>query len=211
MGLPTECRWESGPSQVGPVVVDIFPGKEGPQVLRVADRIFEPRSLSNEQVIVVVVNPSLKDVVVHPGQKVATVREAKVVVLTVGHDSLPIEPDRFFLGDFPMLEAWKEQLRKKLQGRINIFSLHEWDIGEAKGFEHQIQLSDPRPFHERSHHVLLAEMGEVQRHLQELLDHKIITESKSSYASSIVIVHKNNGKLRMCINYHVLNACTVVN
>lgn len=45
---------------------------------------------------------------------------------------------------------------------------------------------------------------------QELLDYKIITESKSPYTLPIVIVCKKNGKLWMCIDYHVLNAHTVV-
>ncbi|KYO27041.1 RNA-directed DNA polymerase-like protein [Alligator mississippiensis] len=54
-------------------------------------------------------------------------------------------------------------------------------------------------------------MREVWRHLQELLNHKIITESKSPYALAIVIVRKKNGNLQMCIDYHVLNARMVVN
>ncbi|KYO29203.1 hypothetical protein Y1Q_0009972 [Alligator mississippiensis] len=53
-------------------------------------------------------------------------------------------------------------------------------------------------------------MGEVWWHLQEFLNHKIIRESKSPYASSIVIVCKKNGNLQMCIDYRVLNTHMVV-
>lgn len=53
-------------------------------------------------------------------------------------------------------------------------------------------------------------MGEIWRHLQELLKHGIITESKSPYSLPIVITRKKNGKLCMCIDYQVLNTRTIV-
>lgn len=81
---------------------------------------------------------------------------------------------------------------------------------EDKGVEHQICLSDLQPSHERSCHIPLAKMGEVRHHLQELIDHKIITESKSPYASPIIIMQKKNGNLRMCIDYRSLNARIIV-
>ncbi|CAM5074050.1 unnamed protein product [Natator depressus] len=53
-------------------------------------------------------------------------------------------------------------------------------------------------------------MEDVQHHLQELIVKGIITESCHPYASPIVVVHKKSRKIRMCIDYHTLNRCTVV-
>lgn len=101
--------------------------------------------------MVVVINPLMNDV--HPGQKVATVQGAEVVSPRAGEATPTIDPSWFFTGDSPAPETWKIQLRKKLQARTNVFSLHNWDVGKAKQVEHQICLSNPRPFRECSHHI----------------------------------------------------------
>ncbi|PIK53018.1 hypothetical protein BSL78_10079 [Apostichopus japonicus] len=43
----------------------------------------------------------------------------------------------------------------------------------------------------------------------QLLDSKIIQESRSQYASPIVIVRKKNGDIRLCVDYRKLNARTL--
>lgn len=53
-------------------------------------------------------------------------------------------------GDSPISEEWKNRLRKKLAQKSHVFSMHEWDMGLAKGVEHEIRLNDPRPFRQRS-------------------------------------------------------------
>lgn len=89
------------------------------------------------------------------------------------------------------------------------FSSHEWDVGLAKGVEHKIRLSDQRPFRERSRRIAPADIDDVRKHLQELLAAGIIKESRSPYASPIVIARKRNGAVRMCIDYRTLNTRTV--
>lgn len=86
---------------------------------------------------------------------------------------------------------------------------HEWDVGLAKGVEHHIRLSDPRPFRERSRRLAPADIDDVRRHLQELLKAGIIKESRSPYASPIVIARKKNGSIRMCNDYRTLNSRTI--
>lgn len=112
-------------------------------------------------------------------------------------------------GDSPISEEWKNRLRKKLAQKSHIFSMHEWDMGLAKGVEHKIRLTDARPFHQRSRRLAPADVEDVRKQLQELLQAGIITESRSPYASPIVIVRKKNGTIRMCIDYRLLNNRTV--
>ena len=120
-----------------------------------------------------------------------------------------IDPELFDFGDSPIPEAWKARLATKLAERANVFSLEEWDSGLAKGVTHHIRLRDARPFRERSRRIAPADIEDVRRHLQELLAAGIIKESQSPYASPIVIVRKKSGKVRMCIDYRLLNSRTV--
>lgn len=123
---------------------------------------------------------------------------------TTAFDSSQID-----FGDSPVPEEWKDRLRQKLAERSHVFSVHEWDVGLAKEVEHTIRLADTRPFRQRSRRLAPADIEDVRKHLQELLCAGIIKESRSPYASPIVIVRKKNGTIRMCIDYRLLNSRTV--
>lgn len=112
-------------------------------------------------------------------------------------------------GSSPVPEHWKRRLCQKLAERADVFSLHDWDVGLAHGVEHHIRLADSRPFRERSRRLAPADIEDVRRHIQELLAAGIIKESRSPYASPIVIARKKNGSIRMCIDYRTLNRRTV--
>lgn len=102
-------------------------------------------------------------------------------------------------------ETWKTRLATKLSKRADVFSLNEWNVGLVKGvIKHHMRLRDSQPFRER-HISAPADIEDVWRHIQELLAAGIIKESRCPYASSIVILRKKNGKVRMCIYYRVLN------
>lgn len=112
-------------------------------------------------------------------------------------------------GESPVPEGWKARLRQKQLERTDVFSLDELDVGLAKEVEHPIRLSDSRPFRERSRHIAPADIDDVRRHIQKLVAAGIIKESRSSYASPIVVVRKKNRNVRMCIDYCMLNNRTV--
>lgn len=87
-------------------------------------------------------------------------------------------------GDSPISEQWKDRLRKKLAQKSHVFSMHELDMGLAKGVEHKIRLTDSLPFRQRSRRLAPADIKDVQKHLQELLQAGIITESRSPNSCS---------------------------
>ncbi|KAK3554888.1 hypothetical protein QTP86_000921 [Hemibagrus guttatus] len=105
--------------------------------------------------------------------------------------------------------AWEQRLRQKLSVRGDVFSTNEWDVGLAKGVEHQIRLQDNKPFRERSRRIAPADIEDVRRHIKELLTAGITKESRSPYASPIVVARKKTGAIRMCIDYRTLNARTI--
>ncbi|CAM5100683.1 unnamed protein product, partial [Eretmochelys imbricata] len=166
---------------------------------------------AQEEVTILIANGTSRDIFVRRGQKIADLFEPESIVKPQCETQVPtIDPAKFDFGDSPVSEDWKDRLRKKLCERSKVFSLHEWDVGCAKGVEHNIRLHDSRPFRERSRKIALSEMEDVRHHLQELAANGIITESRSPYASPIVVVRKKNGKIRMCIDYRTLNSRTVV-
>lgn len=130
-------------------------------------------------------------------------------VTEVGVDTEQFDPNLIHFGDSPMPESWKDRLRQKLSQRAGVFSFQEWDIGLAKGVEHHIRMSESKPFRERSRRLAPADIDDVRRHIQELLRAGIIKESRSPYASPIVIARKKNGSIRMCIDYRTLNSRTI--
>lgn len=156
-------------------------------------------------------NESKRKMAIPAGTVVAHLYTADTV--TVPQQANPcqtiLDPNFFDFGTSPIPETWKDRLKHMLAARRNVFSLSEWDMGLAKGVEHHIRLSDTRPFRERSRRIAPADIDDVRRHLQELLAAGIIKESRSPYASPIVIARKKNGNIRMCIDYRTLNSRTI--
>ena len=83
------------------------------------------------------------------------------------------------------------------------------DLGRAVDVKHHIILTDPIPFKERYRRIPPQLYDEVRNQLQEMLRLGAIRRSCSPWASAIVLVRKNNGKLRFCIDLRKLNTKTV--
>ncbi|KAL7831312.1 hypothetical protein SRHO_G00308150 [Serrasalmus rhombeus] len=77
------------------------------------------------------------------------------------------------------------------------------------GVEHRIRLRDDKPFRERSCRIAPADLDDLRRQVQGPLAAGIIKESRSPYASPIVLARKKSGQLRMCVDYRTLNRQTI--
>ena len=105
--------------------------------------------------------------------------------------------------------ASKERILKEFQERSIGFPRHKWDFGLTDRSEHELNLNDDSGFRERPRRVPPGDLKDLRDHIQALLDHGIIRESKSRYASPIVLVRKKDGSLRMCVDYRILNSRTI--
>ena len=102
------------------------------------------------------------------------------------------------------------ELKELLERNKDLFAQHENDIGHYTGVKHHIALSDETPFKQRYRRIPPAMIYEVRSHLEQLLSADIIRKSYSPFASNAVLVRKKStGKLRMCIDYRILNKRTV--
>ena len=56
-----------------------------------------------------------------------------------------------------------------------------------------------------------VELKELKMQLQEMLDKGFIRPSVSPWGASVLLVKKNDGSMRLCIDYRELNKRTVKN
>lgn len=101
------------------------------------------------------------------------------------------------------------QIRNLLLKHQDIFSKSDTDIGHCKLMKHRIDLINDTPFKQRHRRIPPAMVDEVRAHLEQLLSSGVIQKSKSPWCSNIVLVRKKNGKIRMCVDYRMLNQRTV--
>uniref|UniRef100_A0AAQ4P6T0 ribonuclease H n=1 Tax=Gasterosteus aculeatus aculeatus TaxID=481459 RepID=A0AAQ4P6T0_GASAC len=215
---PAECCVSCDVELKQPLKKDMLMVEASPTAPLPAGVLLQPMVIQSAAVeeghfTVLIMNESRKDIVIPVGIVLGQLCHADPVVPSpkAGAETVPtkLDPELLQFGDSPIPHQWKERLRQKLCERAEVFSLHEWDVGLAKDVEHNIRMTDPKPFRERSRRLAPADIDDVHKHLQELLNAGIITESRSQYASPIVIARKKNGRIRMCIDYRTLNRRTI--
>ncbi|KAK3754208.1 hypothetical protein QZH41_003310 [Actinostola sp. cb2023] len=101
-----------------------------------------------------------------------------------------------------------QRLQEVISDYRTTFSKDEDDIGFCDLVEHQIVTNDERPIKIPHRRVPPQQWTEVRDYIQKSLERGIIRESSSPYASPIVLVRKTDGKLRLCVDYRLLNAKT---
>ena len=89
------------------------------------------------------------------------------------------------------------------------FELGEGDLGLAKGWQHEIKVTNERPIKLPYRRIAPALLPEAKLLLANLKSEGVIEESCSPYAAPIVLVRKKNGGLRLCVDYRQLNKITV--
>jgi hypothetical protein len=67
------------------------------------------------------------------------------------------------------------------------------------------------PISKRAYRMPLRELAELKTKLQELLDKGFIRPSSSPWGCPALFVKKKDGSLRLCVDYHPLNAVTIKN
>ena len=107
------------------------------------------------------------------------------------------------------LESWMEENKDNALNLLaeyhDIFTLEDGEMGCIKAAEHKIKVMNPRPFKERLRNIPSSLLDEVKEHLDHMLNVSAIKPSKSAWSNAVVLVHKKDGGLRLCIDFQKLN------
>ena len=96
--------------------------------------------------------------------------------------------------DLSGIKDWKPEEQKEAKDLIlehgSLFALKDMDLGRTDKVKHSIKLDNYTPFKERYRHIPPHQYEEVKQHLKEMLEIGAISESKSPWASVVVLVRK---------------------
>lgn len=98
-----------------------------------------------------------------------------------------------------------QRLNALLNKYSSCFSTNLHDLGYTTETEMVIRLKDSEPVVYRPYRMSHSERQLVQDMVDEMIKAGIVRESKSPYASPIVLVHKKSGDKRLCVDYRALN------
>lgn len=189
-----------------------------------ADGLFVLPVLVNESMLATgclrihVQNVTLHDVEIPENACIGKLVPATVVSSATNVVPGELVSDSEALGHFKWEDLEKDlsaaelsQLQDVVLRHRNAFSFSDLDLGRVKNFGHRIDLTDDVPIRERYRKIPPSLVGEVRKHLSEMLDAGVIEPSTSPYSSPTVLVRKKDSSLRFCVDYRSLNNKTVSN
>jgi transposase InsO family protein len=108
--------------------------------------------------------------------------------------------------DSPHLtEAQREEVLKILAKYPEVITNR---MGQTPLVEHHIETGDARPIYGARFRKSPAEVEEIQRQVDQLLEKGVVRESDSPWAAPVVLARKSDGTWRFCVDYRRLNAVT---
>ncbi|XP_055854500.1 uncharacterized protein LOC129918155 [Episyrphus balteatus] len=90
----------------------------------------------------------------------------------------------------------------------DIFSSPSGQYGRTQLVQHRIDTGDARPIRQPARRLPLAKQGEVEEMISTMKKDGLIENSKSPWASPVVLVKKKDGSTRFCVDYRRLNDVT---
>ncbi|KAK3557961.1 hypothetical protein QTP86_005209 [Hemibagrus guttatus] len=99
----------------------------------------------------------------------------------------------------------QHEIVQMLYEESSFFSKGDDDIGCIHSLQMSITLQDAIPVQKAFSTVPKPLFSEVKGYIQEHLAKGWIIRSKSPYAAPVVCVRKKDGKLRLCVDYRLLN------
>ena len=95
------------------------------------------------------------------------------------------------------IESWTEENKERaldlLAEYSDIFALEDGEMGCTEATEHQIKVTDLKPFKERPRNIPSGLLEEVKDHLDHMLDVGVIKPSKLAWSNAVVLVWKKDG------------------
>ena len=86
------------------------------------------------------------------------------------------------------------------------------ELPPRRAIDHKIELkSGARPPTKAPYKISPSKLVELRKQLNELFDVGFVQPSKAPYGAPILFQRKQDGSMRMCVNYWALNKMTIKN
>lgn len=82
-------------------------------------------------------------------------------------------------------------------------------LGKVKDFKMEIELESNKPIYSRPYRLSERDRTSLRNIIDELLINNIIRESKSPFASPVLLIEKKGGEKRLCVDYRSLNKISI--
>ena len=100
--------------------------------------------------------------------------------------------------------------RSKLKNLLLEFSdVFDEHLRHTTVLTHEINTGNSAPIKQHPRRIPFAHREESERQIIDMLEKGVIRESTSPWSSPIILVKKNDGEMRFCIDYRKLNSVTV--
>ena len=160
-----------------------------------------------------VVNSAARDVTLKRGSMLAEAQPVSEVHEIAKEKDSPSNTDEWLEklmenvgNDLSYLD--RANLRNLLYENRQCFSRSEYDLGQTSIVKHCINTGDSLPIRQALRRQPLAYLPEIDKQVNDMLDHGIIEPCASPWTSNVVIATKKDGSLRCCVDYRRLNSVT---
>lgn len=105
----------------------------------------------------------------------------------------------------------KPTITKLLKKNQDLFAAKDSDLGHTDTVKMKINTGDNSPIKLRPYRTPLNNRKIVDQAIDEMIEAKIISRSKSPWSFPVVIVDKKDGSKRFCVDFRKLNKITKLN
>jgi len=91
-----------------------------------------------------------------------------------------------------------------IKSRSNVFSRSEYDIGRTWIISHASVLATTPHFEQQQRHPTI-QLPMIHEHIQHMIEHDVIEPAASPWYSNIIMVSKQDGSMRFCVDYRKVN------
>ena len=103
----------------------------------------------------------------------------------------------------------KDRAEQLIRSYAHVFSQSEYNIGCTSIIPHRIDTGENNPHFEQLRRHPTTQLPVIDEHVSHMPEHDVIEPAASPWCSNVVMVRKQDGTMRLCVDYRKLNCLTV--